>query len=161
MIGRGRFKCLSAKLDRAGIPRGPQAIAFSAELKRRTGCILTWNQQRRVFCVVRSRGDHMPLVSYMDIKVSDLPFTNTLLRQTVNTVEFYRARAAGDPVRMMKQAQALGKAMWQRERDDFVAERMPQFIKDMRRAHEILSDGRYRPKFFDTATKKRTTVQAA
>lgn len=160
MIGFGPFQCLSRRLDHPSVPSGRAAQRFSDALRRACGAMLAWNARRRVFCVVRCSGDHMPLTSFFDIARSDLPFNGGLLRKTANAVKYYLARASGNRIRMLRQIQALQRDEWEKARDGFMADYVPEFIRNIRRAHEIVTDGRYRPKFFDTAGKPATTASA-
>ncbi len=147
MIGHGRYHALTKTLE-------PDAEKFSAQLQRACGAILVWHRQRRVWCVVRKRGDHAPPMSFFDITRSDLPFSSSMLRYAVDAVKHYDARAAGDPTRIAETARKIERQRWEAERESFIAAYVPEFIKGFARMKEIVSDGRFRPKFFDMAGKR-------
>lgn len=142
------LKCLSPNLNRPGVPRGEDAARFSADLKRLCGAVVLWNSQRRAFVVARFRGEHMPMTSYFDVRP---PFTSSLLRSSAQAVRYYDAQASGDPMQMLQEIRRMSQDAWDRKRRAFVSECVPEMCKVILRAHEIQTDGRYRPRVFDMA----------
>lgn len=145
------FPELTTKIVGQGIPSVGQA-RMSEALRRRVGCTLVWHERRRVFIVVRLHGGTSPHTFYpIEIGNELYPMTDWLIGACVALVRASDAFTNDDPVRAMAEFGRTLDERYERERNAFIAERMPDFRKDFTRRAELLQNGERasRPVFWD------------
>lgn len=140
MIGRGIFRNLVSDLTRSDVPGG--AVRFDRALFSREKCRICWNPLRRVFCVYRPRGPMTKPEWYMDLMQEDLPLNDRLLTMVIRAVRFQDSRDEVDPEKGLEMARKLDAEEQRQQQADFIDERLPDFMSDLKRFQEILSDGR-------------------
>lgn len=146
MIGHGRFWALTDRLPHRG------AADFSAKLQQRCRCRIVWNRVRGVYVVIQDRGRHIEPQSFMDISMRDLPFNQPLLHAVANAVDLYRGQMAQDAMQVVDACERQRLDENEKDLQKYLQEREYEFMKDLKRMQEVISDGRVRRRFLDLAS---------
>jgi hypothetical protein len=137
-------------LDLSGVPYPSSAIEFDRALNRECGCNLAWQRERQMLVVVRDRGPNTPPRLYsVEFGRDQMPLRPDLLPSVIDCIRFTDGKADRDPVRMLSAMRRQEKEREQREQDTYIDDRLPDFLKDLKREIEVLTDGRRRTRFMD------------
>jgi len=156
-VHRFLLRGLETTLRGPGIPRVGQEKA-SAVLTRQVGCRLLWHPRRKTFCVARMRGRmSAPLFYPVEFGNEMFPITDWAARLACDAVRLADAFAEQDQKKAMEVFLRRGREIARRETADFVAERFPDFMRDMHRAYSFAVNGTRaaRPVFADLGSSPK------
>jgi hypothetical protein len=88
----------------------------------------------------------------MDLGLEHHPLTEGVLIAVVEMIHYTDAKSASDHDAMMDAYLRHDEQRLDDENRKFIEERFPDFCADMRRAREIIADGRRRTKFLDVGS---------
>lgn len=141
---------LDERIVGPGIPQVGQ-VGFDAML-RRHGLRLAWNPRRRVFLVWRDRGPTTwPMWYPFDMGASMFPLNEWLAKLVIDGAALADSFQREDAKRAMDIFARRADDVMAKERGRWIAERMPDFVRDMMRTYNLLVDGvrASRPVFAD------------
>ncbi len=131
---------LEERIVGPGIPRVGQ-VEFDRVLRTR-GCRLAWHARRKVFVVWRDRGPTTsPMYYPTELGNRHYPLTRELALLTLDAIAISDAFARSDHGRAMDIWASRADEMVRRERGEWIAERMPDFMRDMMRAYRGIVEG--------------------